>query len=391
MALDLSGGQAETISGSQVIVWCGGRDLSVAGLSLAERAIYTACRAGFEKVLIVAERDVEALRRSLARDPHLAGRRWEIVDPKGFVAEVAPSSGRWVVTTDEWVIGWELLAALWGLEEDVAAASAEGPVVAGADRIVDWVAAGWRPGSPPPAPVTRWVEKPGVYVRVRSPQDVPAAEEALVQSLARNITNFFARTIDRPMSRAISRRLARTRVTPNQITVFSVGIGVLGSLLLVVPSYLCGVLGAFLFFASTVIDGCDGEIARLKFEESEVGARLDVIGDNVVHAFLFPCVALGAYLADPAGPYLWLGAISFAGVVATWIVLYFLILKREPSPRMQAVFEAFANREFAYLFLLLALAGKLHWFVWAMAFGLWAFPLALVGLWLVSRGRATPA
>jgi hypothetical protein len=49
---------------------------------------------------------------------------------------------------------------------------------------------------------------------------------------------------------------------------------------------------------------------------------------------------------------------------------------------MQALFDTFGNREFAYLFLVMAIAGKLHWFVWAMAFGLWAFPLGLFGIWL---------
>jgi hypothetical protein len=37
----------------------------------------------------------------------------------------------------------------------------------------------------------------------------------------------------------------------------------------------------------------------------------------------------------------------------------------------------FGNREFAYLFFVLALIGHLDWFVWAMAVGLWVFPIAL--------------
>src|SRR5258706_8871885 len=127
MALDLSGGRATTAEGSRIVVWCGGRDLSVAGLSLTERAIYTAARAGFEKILVVAERGAEALRRKLAREPRLAGARWEVVDPKAWAAEVAEDSGRWVVTTDEWVIGSELLAALRDVSAGIAAASADGP------------------------------------------------------------------------------------------------------------------------------------------------------------------------------------------------------------------------------------------------------------------------
>lgn len=55
-------------------------------------------------------------------------------------------------------------------------------------------------------------------------------------------------------------------------------------------------------------------------------------------------------------------------------------LRGDCSARAQALFEAFGNREFAYLFFALAVFGKLHWFVWGMAFGLWAFPVGLLGL-----------
>ncbi len=151
------------------------------------------------------------------------------------------------------------------------------------------------------------------------------------------------------------------------------------------PTYGFGLLGCALFLASTIIDGCDGEIARLKFQESAGGAKLDVIGDNVVHAVLFPCVALRAYFAEPAGPYLWLGAAALAGVVASWLAVYWVIVSGRPSARTLAFFEAFGNREFAYGLFVLAAIGKLPWFVWAMALGLWVFPLGLVALRLLDR------
>jgi 1L-myo-inositol 1-phosphate cytidylyltransferase / CDP-L-myo-inositol myo-inositolphosphotransferase len=182
------------------------------------------------------------------------------------------------------------------------------------------------------------------------------------------------------MSRAISRRLARWPITPNQITWFSMGLGVAGALLLLQPTYAFGFLGCALFLASTILDGCDGEIARLKFQESPAGAKLDVIGDNIVHALLFPCVALRAYFADPTGPYLWLGAVALAGVAVSWLAVYFVIVRGRASARTTAFFEAFANREFAYGLFALAVIGKLHWFVWGTAIGVWAFALGLLAL-----------
>jgi len=44
------------------------------------------------------------------------------------------------------------------------------------------------------------------------------------------------------------------------------------------------------------------------------------------------------------------------------------------------LFQAFASREFAYLLVVLTLAGKLAWFLWIAAVGTWAFVVALVAL-----------
>jgi phosphatidylglycerophosphate synthase len=380
MALDLSGGAMDRLPGSRVLVWCERASWRVAGLELWRRAVYTACRAGFERILIIADGEADAIRANLGGDPHLDGTQWEALSAAdGWAQRVAHEGGRWVVFSDRWVVDATHLRDLAETRGEPVAASPRGPLSADADAVAALVAAGWKPARLPPREV-RALEAPPLYASVNTPAEVTAAEDALFESLARNTTNLFSRYVDRAMSRAISRRLAPYDVTPNQITIFSIALGILGALCLLRPTYFFGLLGSFLFLASTVIDGCDGEIARLKFQESAEGARLDVIGDNVVHAFLFPCVALHAYFAHPDGPYLMLGAIAFAGVIATWLAVYWVVVRGQPSPRAQAVFELFGNREFAYLFFFLGLIGKLEWFVWCMAFGLWAFPLALFGL-----------
>ncbi|MGH7803281.1 MAG: hypothetical protein ACREQJ_02960, partial [Candidatus Binatia bacterium] len=49
----------------------------------------------------------------------------------------------------------------------------------------------------------------------------------------------------------------------------------------------------------------------------------------------------------------------------------------DPARGVIPFFEAFANREFAYLLFALGLVGRLEWFVWAMTIGIWAFPVGL--------------
>ena len=52
-------------------------------------------------------------------------------------------------------------------------------------------------------------------------------------------------------------------------------------------------VGALLVLSHSILDGCDGELARLKFQESRFGGVLDFWGDNVVHAALFAAIAAG--------------------------------------------------------------------------------------------------
>jgi phosphatidylglycerophosphate synthase len=384
MALDLSGGSGEHLPSSRILVWCAGVSWRLAGLDLSRRAIYTAWRAGFERLLLVAEGGAATLRSALAGDAHLEGKQWDVVGVEEWSERVRAEGGRWVVLPDRWIIDAAHLRDLAAARGEPAAAAADGPFSADAETLAALGAAGWTPDQRRPS-AARTLAEPALYVHVASAADLGRAEAALFQSLARNTTNVFARYVDRALSRAISRRLARWPITPNQITWFSMSIGIVGALLLLRPTYAFGLLGCALFLASTIVDGCDGEIARLKFQESAEGAKLDVIGDNVVHAVLFPCLALRAYLADPAGPYLWLGAAALAGVIASWFAVYFVVVRGRPSVRTLAFFEAFSNREFAYLLLVLAAIGQLQWFVWGMAIGLWVFPLGLVALRALDR------
>lgn len=388
MALELEAAESRVPPGTRIVIWCGSVEspLAVAGLPLWRRAIYTACRSGFERIVIVTSGPAEPIERALAGDHRLAGRKVDIVPAtEGWGSRLDGAPARWVVMNDQWVVDAELLVDLAASTDGLVAASLDGPFAADQETVQRFIRGGWRPSHAPQVPVECRYEKPPVYVRVTNEGMVMAAEDALFRSLARNDNNLFARYVDRVLSRAISRRLAPTFVTPNQITIFSVAIGILGALLLLHPSYLAGVLGTFLFLASTIIDGCDGEIARLKFQESPLGAKLDLIGDNLVHVFLFPCVGLRFWLHGEGGHYLAFGIITLAGVVATWIAIYRYVLRPDPARGVIPFFEAFANREFAYLLFALGLAGRLDWFVWAMTFGIWAFPIGLVILDRIDR------
>ena len=104
---------------------------------------------------------------------------------------------------------------------------------------------------------------------VATAQDVAVAERRLLQSVVKDTDGFMARHVDRKISLAISRRLAPTAITPTQVTLISIAIGLCGAPFFLSSLWYWQTAGALLFLLHSIVDGCDGELARLKFQESK--------------------------------------------------------------------------------------------------------------------------
>src|SRR5881409_4535927 len=101
------------------------------------------------------------------------------------------------------------------------------------------------------------------------------------------------------------------------MTLGSVAVGLVGALFFLSVSPASQLVGALLFLAHSILDGCDGELARLKFMESPHGAILDFWGDNVVHVGVFACMAVGLSFAEEAPWPLALGALTVAATLGS--------------------------------------------------------------------------
>lgn len=119
--------------------------------------------------------------------------------------------------------------------------------------------------------------------RPTSPTPVPASPPAR-PAKPPEVEEWVDEVLHRPLARQLVKLLVRTPITPNQVTLLSALVGVLGSLALVrgidVPAWRL-VAGALLFL-SVVLDCCDGQLARAKGISSTYGAILDGIADYVV-------------------------------------------------------------------------------------------------------------
>ena len=132
------------------------------------------------------------------------------------------------------------------------------------------------------------------------------AERRLFVSLTKDSDGFISKNINRKVSKWISRRLMRTSVSPNHVTAAALFIGLLAAAanLLADADHLWFIaLGGVLFQLSSIVDGCDGELARLRFQFSEFGAWFDTISDVIInHSYLF---TLGLAATQISGDPIW--------------------------------------------------------------------------------------
>jgi phosphatidylglycerophosphate synthase len=213
-----------------------------------------------------------------------------------------------------------------------------------------------------------------------------AAGDWLLRGLIKDTEGFMSRHVERRVSLAITRRLVGTSITPNVMTLVSLSIGLLGAPFFLSADRLYQVAGSLLFLAHSILDGCDGELARLKFQESARGARLDFWGDNLVHVAVFACMAAGWALAAGAAWPLLLGVLALAGTAASAYVVASRDRAGVAAGSTARLADAVANRDFIYIVLLLACVGRAHWFLVPVALGTPVFMLLV--RWGSGRRRA---
>ncbi|MBA7588140.1 nucleotidyl transferase [Candidatus Atribacteria bacterium 1244-E10-H5-B2] len=101
------------------------------------------------------------------------------------------------------------------------------------------------------------------------------AENILLANLKKTSDGSVSRHLNRPISTLISKYLLKKRITPNQISFFAFVLSTIGALFFFLGGYVNLLTGGILAQLSSIIDGCDGEIARLKFQTSEFGGWRD--------------------------------------------------------------------------------------------------------------------
>lgn len=102
-----------------------------------------------------------------------------------------------------------------------------------------------------------------------------------------------SRTFNRPVSRACSRVALAVGMSASTASFITLLIGLGCAWIAAQPGYLPLVLTGGLFQLASILDGVDGEIARATLTESEAGARVDTIVDQVTYVACFAGATVG--------------------------------------------------------------------------------------------------
>jgi len=158
-----------------------------------------------------------------------------------------------------------------------------------------------------------------VWQAVGSEEDRLAAEKKLDGWLVKPTDGLFAQ-MNRRISIPISRQLIKFPISPNMVTYFTLGVSFAAGAYYAFGGYWNVIIGSLLGLWASILDGCDGEVARLKLQSSAFGCWLETVCDYLYYLFIFAGMAIGLTRTWHANRFLYWGAALFFGAIATFLI-----------------------------------------------------------------------
>jgi phosphatidylglycerophosphate synthase len=170
---------------------------------------------------------------------------------------------------------------------------------------------------------TRWNKPLIVMTRFTRKRD---AIKLLTNEIRKNTPQWIARNINKRISLPISVVLARLRISPNTITVVNMLIGMGASIGAAGRTYVGLLIGASLFQLASIVDGCDGEVAKLTHRCTKFGQYIDSVSDNLALAGFMTGLMIHLYRVHNHTPWAFvLGGAQLLGIlIVIGIMIRFL-------------------------------------------------------------------
>ena len=119
-------------------------------------------------------------------------------------------------------------------------------------------------------------------------------ERVLLNSAVKRTDGFFTTFFVSTWSRYVARAAARAGLSPNQVTVIALCIGLLAATAFATGERAGYIVGAVLLYLSFVADCVDGQLARYTGQFSKFGAWLDSVFDRAKEYAAFAGLGIGA-------------------------------------------------------------------------------------------------
>ncbi|KKL52769.1 hypothetical protein LCGC14_2282140 [marine sediment metagenome] len=150
------------------------------------------------------------------------------------------------------------------------------------------------------------------WIDIDDKTDRKNAELLICNKLKKDTDGPVSKILNRPISLRISKILLKTGITPNQISVLSFVIGLAGASFFFIGEYFYLILGGIIVHIHSIVDGCDGEVARLKLRQTKYGGWLDSVLDRYVDAAIILGLIYGYW--------------SITGDITIWIIGFFALI-----------------------------------------------------------------
>ena len=154
------------------------------------------------------------------------------------------------------------------------------------------------------------------WIDIDTSQDLLKAKNYLLNNSNSKINDGpISKYINRPISKWITSKITDYPLTPNQISIAVFFISVFSGLIISMEGYFFLLLGALLAQLSSILDGCDGEIARLNLLKSKFGAWFDRVLDRYCDLFIFTGLTFHTYFIHKTLTVFLIGFIAVGGKI----------------------------------------------------------------------------
>lgn len=211
--------------------------------------------------------------------------------------------------------------------------------------------------------------------------------------------SFFTKKI-RKFSVPLSRVLVRHGIRPNQVTLMGLVLAIGAAAAVSVDVYAASLAGALLYYASMILDCSDGEVARLSFRDSAFGAWFETVVDYTTYFLLLGALVIASQRRGPDDVALVTAVVALAGSVIVVAVAGYLrqrVAGKDPGQfddasaaalRSSTRFHRFARwgrqwikrSTIAHLVVAFAVVNRLSILIYLWAFGAVVASVVIIGV-----------